>query len=125
MKFRIPLLALLMAASLGGVAVPMPAGAAVEIFFSVPPPPLRIEVAPAPRRGYLWAPGYWDAKGNKHAWKRGHWERQRSGHYYVEPRWVERNNGYALERGRWNRGDRDGDGVPNRRDRQPDNPNRH
>ena len=30
-----------------------------------------------------------------------------------------------MERGGWKRGDRDGDGVPNRQDKAPDNPNRH
>ena len=125
MKFRKPLLAVLIAASLGGITLPTLARADVEVFLNKPPPPARIEVAPKPRRGYIWAPGYWDARGNKHAWRHGHWERQRTGYYYAEPRWVERNHGWALERGRWNRGDRDGDGVPNTRDRHPDNPNRH
>ena len=125
MEFRKPLLTLLITATLGGVSFSTQALAEVEILFIRPPPPLRIEVAPKPRHGYYWTPGYWDAKADKHAWRRGHWERQRSGHHYVEPRWVERNNGWALERGRWNPGDRDGDGVPNSRDRQPDNPRRH
>ena len=124
MKFRKPLLAVLIAASLGGISVSTQALGAVEIFFNTAPPPARYEVVPAPRRGYIWAPGYWDAKGKKHAWKNGHWEKTKSGHHYVESRWIERNNGWALERGRWNPGDRDGDGVPNNRDRQPDNPNR-
>ncbi len=122
MKFRKPLLALLIAASFGGIAQSSLAIADVEIFFDRAPPPVRYELVPAPRRGYIWAPGYWDAKRNKHAWKKGHWERERSGHYYLEPRWIERNNGWALERGRWNPGDRDGDGVPNSRDKHPDNP---
>jgi hypothetical protein len=125
MKFRKPLLAVLIAASLGSVSLSMPTFAAVEIFFNTAPPPARHEVVPAPRKGYLWTPGYWDAKNKKHIWKGGHWEKSRSGQHYVEPRWIERNNGWALERGRWNPGDRDGDGVPNSRDRQPDNPNRH
>ena len=121
MKFRKPLLAVLIAASLGGISVPTLARA-VEIFFTTAPPPARLEVVPAPRRGYLWTPGYWDANGHKHAWRAGHWERHRAGYHYVEPRWIERNNGWAFERGRWNRGDRDGDGVPNYRDHHPDNP---
>jgi hypothetical protein len=124
MKFRKTLLAALIAASLGAISVPTLARAEVEIFFNTAPPPARHEVVPAPRRGYLWAPGYWDLRGKKHVWRAGHWERQRAGYNYVEPRWVERNNGWALERGRWNRGDRDGDGVPNYRDKSPDNPRR-
>jgi WXXGXW repeat (2 copies) len=122
MTFRKPLLVALIAASLGAVAVPTLASADTEIFFDRAPPQLRHEVVPAPRRGYLWVPGYWDARNQKHHWRVGHWERERVGYKFVEPRWVERNNGWALERGRWNPADRDGDGVPNYRDRQPDNP---
>jgi len=124
MKLRKTLLAALIAASLSGISVPTLAPAAVEIFFNTAPPQARHEVVPAPRRGYLWAPGYWDLRGQKHVWRAGHWERRRAGFNYVEPRWVERNSGWALERGRWNRGDRDRDGVPNNRDKSPDNPRR-
>ena len=114
----------MIAASLAGATLSLPAISATEIFFNNAPPPTRHEAIPVPRRGYVWAPGYWDARAKKHSWRNGHWERQRAGHYYVQPRWVERNNGWALERGRWNRGDRDGDGIPNSRDRHPDDPRR-
>ncbi len=124
MKFRKSLLAVLIATSLGSISVPTLARADVGVYFNAPPPAVRHEVVPAARRGYLWVPGYWDHRGKKHVWRTGHWERQRVGHHYVEPRWVERDNRWFLERGRWNRGDRDGDGVPNYRDRQPDNPRR-
>jgi hypothetical protein len=49
----------------------------------------------------------------------------RRGYYFAQPTWTQRDNRWQLERGRWNRGDRDHDGVPNARDRAPDNPNRH
>lgn len=124
MLVRKTVIRFVIAASMSAVLQSAPSFAEVDIFFSVAPPPIRYEVVPEPRRGYTWAPGYWDGKNNKHAWKKGHWERDRSGQMYVQPRWVERNNGWALERGRWNRNDRDGDGAPNNRDRQPDNPNR-
>ena len=124
MNFRKPVLALLVAASLGGITHASLALADVDVFFGIAPPAARHEAVPAPRAGYVWAPGYWDAQNNKHTWRKGHWEAERSGHHYVEPRWVER-NGWALERGRWNPNDRDGDGVPNNRDRQPDNPRRN
>jgi hypothetical protein len=45
----------------------------------------------------------------------------------VAPNWVERDGHWVMERGRWDRGgrhDRDGDGVPNRMDEHPNNPNR-
>ena len=136
MKLRKTLLAALVLASLGSISVPSLARAAEsDDFFNAAPPPARHEVAPAARRGYLWVPGYWDARAHKHVWRAGHWERHRVGYHYVEPRWVERDNGWYLHRGRWNRGDldrdgipnyrdrdRDGDGVRNNRDRAPDNP---
>lgn len=124
MKFRKTLLAALLAATLGALAQSPMALASVEIYMETAPPALRYERVPSARRGYVWAPGYWDSNRGRHAWKRGHWERERANHYYVQPRWMERNNRWELERGRWNPNDRDGDGVPNNRDRQPDNPNR-
>jgi WXXGXW repeat (2 copies) len=124
MKFRKSLLVGLCLASLGGIAVPMTASAEVGIYLNMAPPPARYEVVPAPRRGYVWAPGYWNASRNRHVWKAGHWERERRGYHYTEPAWTQRDNRWQLERGRWQRGDRDGDGVPNYADRAPDNPRR-
>ena len=124
MKIRKPLVVALCAASIGAVALPMTASAEVGIFFNFAPPPVRYEVIPAPRRGYVWSPGYWNAKGNRHVWQAGSWERQRPGYYRTQPTWSQRDNRWQLERGGWHKGDRDGDGVPNAIDRRPNNPGR-
>ncbi|HEX3062957.1 MAG TPA: hypothetical protein VHP55_09795, partial [Usitatibacter sp.] len=92
------------------------------------------EVVPAPRAGYVWVPGFWDWRGHRHVWMRGHWEREHHGMYWHPNRWVQNEGRWSLEHGHWDRerfaenerrGDRDGDGVPNRFDRAPDNPYRH
>ena len=126
MNVRKVLLAGLCGASLLGALVPTVANAAVDVYFNVAPPPARYEAVPASRRGYVWVPGYWNGRGSRHVWKAGHWERSRSGYDYVQPNWIERDNRWQLERGGWRRGnrDRDRDGVPNRFDRAPNNPNR-
>jgi len=116
----------LCAATLGGVAAPNIASAAVDVYFNVAPPPARYEATPSPRRGYVWVPGYWDLRGQRHYWRAGHWERERRGYNYSAPVWEQRGERWHLNRGGWNRGmrDRDGDGVPNRFDNRPNNPNR-
>lgn len=142
--------ALLAAGVLGAVAMPLPGAAAIDIYVNVAPPVDRVEIVPAPRRGQVWAPGYWNYRGNKHHWVKGSWVRERQGYAYEPNRWVERDGRWNLERSRWNRaerrdsdgdgipnrrdptpngnrprpGDRDGDGVPNNRDSRPDNPHR-
>ncbi len=64
-NFRKPLLALLIAASVGGITQSSLAVADVRIFLNDAPPALRYEAVPQPRRGYTWAPGYWDSnRGN-------------------------------------------------------------
>ena len=88
------------------------------------PPPLRAEVVPAPRRGYVWAPGYWNWQGRHHVWHSGTWVRARPGYVYSSPNWVERDGRWEFQQGRWARGDRDGDGVPNAVDRHPNDPTR-
>jgi hypothetical protein len=96
-----------------------------QIIVRTAPPPARRERVPAPRRGYVWAEGYWDWNGRRYIWRPGHWERARTGHHYRPDRWVERNGQWERERGGWRRGDSDGDGVPNRADSRPNNPNRN
>ena len=124
MKLRKFLIAGLCVASLGGAVLPMAANAQVGRYYNTAPPAPRFEAVPAARRGYVWVPGYWNLRGNRHVWQAGHWKRGRAGYSYVQPRWVQRDNRWEFNRGRWNRGDRDGDGVPNRFDRAPNNPNR-
>lgn len=117
------LLAAMIAASLGSFATP--AAAAVNVVVEIAPPPLRAERVPSPRRGYVWVPGHWDWNGHRHVWVKGVWFAARPGYRYAHPTWVERDGRWHLERGRWMRGDRDGDGVPDRQDRRPDDPRRY
>ena len=115
----------------------------VNIAIGNAPPPTRYEVVPVPRHGYVWAPGYWHWNGRRHVWFEGHWERARPGHYYQRAEWQRSHDGWRLNRGGWQRGersarhdhhvhhgnqvrrDRDGDGVPNRYDRRPNDPYRY
>jgi hypothetical protein len=123
MKLRKTLIAALCASTLG-VAAPLAANAETIIYFNTAPPAARYEAIPAPRAGYTWSTGYWNMKGKKHTWQAGHWERERAGFHFTQPAWTQRDNRWELKKGRWNKGDRDNDGVPNKKDRAPDNPNR-
>ncbi|MDO8595103.1 MAG: hypothetical protein Q7R45_00615 [Sulfuricaulis sp.] len=137
--------ALLAAGMIGAVAIPVSSVAAVEIWVQRAPPPVRCEVVPAPRRGYVWAPGHWqwNANRNRHTWTVGYWERARPGYVFQAPQWVERDGHWNYQPRRWDndgdgipnnrdatpnggrqRGDSDRDGVPDRFDRRPNNPNR-
>jgi hypothetical protein len=103
---------------------------------SAPPAP-KYERVPAPRRGYVWAPGHWEWRGHRHQWMPGFWIADRPGYAYAPAAWARRDGGWYLESARWtpvngrdryDRGhdrDRDGDGVPNRYDRAPDNSRRY
>ncbi|MDB5859134.1 MAG: hypothetical protein JWQ76_2823 [Ramlibacter sp.] len=139
-------LAAVLAASLMGLGAA--AHAQYSAIVSVAPPTPQVEVVPAPRQGHVWAPGHYEWRGNQYAWVQGYWLTARNGYDYREPRWVQRGNGEWVmvggnwERGRWERehdreyrdqarngqygprGDMDGDGVQNRFDRFPRNPNR-
>lgn len=82
------------------------------------PPPARYEATPRARPGYIWAPGYWDWRGDRHAWVRGTWLRVRPGHVYYQPRWQQRNGEWYFEQGYWEQTrrarDRERDGDPDR-----------
>jgi hypothetical protein len=107
--------------SLGAWLLP----AEAQVIVRVAPPAPREERVPSARRGFVWAAGYWDWNGRRYVWRSGHWVRARRGQHYRTDRWVERNGGWVRERGGWGRGDSDGDGVPNRLDARPNNPNRN
>lgn len=107
-----------------GFTLPASAQVSGAINIRIAPPPLRDEVVPPPRRGYVWAPGYWNWEGRRHVWHGGSWIRARPGYVYSAPTWVEHDGRWQMRRGAWARGDRDHDGVPNAMDRRPNDPTR-
>jgi len=115
--------ALFVAGMIGAVATPLSSVGAAGIQLNYGPPADRYEAVPAPRRGYVWAPGHWQWNGNRtrHVWVAGNWQRARPGYAYHAPAWVERDGRWHYTASRW---DRDGDGIPNNRDRTPDGANR-
>lgn len=117
---RKTILAVMLAASIGAVA----SSASAEIIVRVAPPPPRTEVIPPARHGRVWVAGHWGWQNGHHHWVPGTWIRERPGYHYSQPNWVERDGRWHMQSGNWRRGDRDGDGVPNDRDRAPNNPNR-
>lgn len=88
------------AVGLGAIASgSLSARAIVDI--DVAPPAPREEVVPAPRVGFVWAPGYWNWDGNKHVWAAGHWEKDRPGHHWVADSWGQRDGHWHHEAGHW------------------------
>jgi hypothetical protein len=127
MKTKLLLAAL--AFSTAGLA---PLAANADVYVDVAPPAARYEAVPAARPGYVWQQGYWEWNGHRHHWHAGYWVKERRGMYWHPSRWEQRDGRWTFEKGRWDRErfvmrdrDRDGDGVPNRYDRAPDNPRVH
>ena len=120
MKMNKLLLAATLASTLG--AMPLASYADIGVAIRVAPPAPRVVAVPAPRPGYVWAPGYWDWRYNRHVWHDGYWVRSRPGYVYAHPEWVQRDGHWVLMRGGWRRGDADHDGIPNGPDRHPGNP---
>ena len=80
-----------------------PAHAAVGIDIDIAPPAPRVIVAPPPRAGFVWAPGYWQWRGHSHVWHEGYWVRERRGYHWVPGGWVSRGPHYHFQRGHWER----------------------
>ena len=115
------LLSALILATLGGYGKL----AVADVVVRVAPPPMRSEVVPSPRRGYVWSPGHWEWRRQQHVWVGGNWLRDRPGYRYRSPSWAERDGRWAMQNGGWVRGgrDRNGDGyrdAPRGRDRNGD-----
>ena len=111
------------------IGTSIPVSADVDVVVRIAPPAARVEVVPAPRVGYAWAPGHWAWRDGRHVWIGGVWIRERPGMHWHPSRWVHRDGQWRFVSGGWAGHpyvvrDRDGDGVRNRKDARPHNPNR-
>jgi hypothetical protein len=97
--------ALLLGLCIAGSAVAAPAVsfAGVVVDIDVAPPPVRVEAAPPPRAGYIWAPGFWEWRGGQHVWVGGRWVGERRGYHWVPDRWEQRGPHWHHNVGHWER----------------------
>src|SRR3984957_45864 len=77
--------------------------AGVSVDIDVAPPAPQVEVVPAPRAGFVWAPGFWEWRGHTHVWVPGRWVGERRGYHWVPDRWEQRGPHWHHERGHWER----------------------
>ncbi len=102
MKYQKTLLAAGIAASVW--LSPAMARSNFDVELNVGPPAAVVETVPAPRAGYVWAPGYWDYRGSKHVWQKGHWEHDRHGQHWAAGGWTQNGDKWQLNRGHWEHG---------------------
>ena len=102
MRVRTGLLSLLLIAA-ATVVAPATSYGAVIVDVDVAPPPLQVEVVPAPRAGFVWGPGYWNWVGGHHVWVGGRWIHERPGYHWVPETWVQAGPHWHFQRGHWAR----------------------
>lgn len=95
------LIAELVLAASGALTVAAPASAAEVILAPSAPPPLRAEVVPAPRMGYVWDRGHWRWYHGQYVWAPGHWQRVRVGYHWVPGHWASRGPNWVWVPGHW------------------------
>jgi hypothetical protein len=87
--------------SVGGMGSSTMAFAGVGAEADVAPPPARDERAPAPRDGYVWAPGYWEWSGHAYSWVPGRFIFQHHGGHWVPDRWEQVGSHWQRVNGHW------------------------
>jgi hypothetical protein len=94
---------LCIALGISASAVPALSFGSGYVEVDVAPPPVREEVIPEARVGYVWAPGYWEWRGHEHIWVSGHYIHERHGHHWVAAHWNHEGERYRFEVGHWDR----------------------
>jgi hypothetical protein len=87
----------------GGMGTATAALATPAIDADTAPPPAREERAPAPRDGYVWAPGYWDWNGHGYFWVAGRFIFEHRGARWVADRWEQAGSHWQHVNGHWER----------------------
>jgi hypothetical protein len=67
----------------------------------VAPPAARDERPPAPRDGYVWAPGYWEWTGSAYSWVSGRFVYGHRGAHWVPDRWDQVGSQWQHVNGHW------------------------
>ncbi|PXW18360.1 YXWGXW repeat-containing protein [Paraburkholderia caballeronis] len=86
-------------AGIGAIAAP--AFADVIVVAPSAPPPLRAEVVPGPRAGYVWDRGHWRWDRGHYVWIAGHWETVHAGRHWLPGHWVHAGPNWRWVGGRW------------------------
>ncbi len=95
------IVAAMLAAAAGALSLPAAARAHVEFFVGIAPPPVRYEVVPAPRPGWVWVPGAWEWRYGQYVWVPGRWIAARGGFAYVPAGWIQWHGGWRWRAGAW------------------------
>ncbi len=82
-------------------AIVEPASPEVVVIAPSAPPPVRYEITPAPRVGYVWDRGHWHWDHGRYVWIAGHWQAERVGMHWVPGRWVPRGPNWVWVGGHW------------------------
>jgi hypothetical protein len=93
------------------------ADVSLNIEIGVPPPAPLVEVAPAPRVGYVWTAGYWGWNGYRWAWVPGRWIVARPGYHWQHEHWAHVGDHWRFVQGDWVRDKRE---IRRDRDRHED-----
>ena len=93
--------AILIALCLNAGALGTFASAGAGVDADAAPPPPREERAPAPRDGYVWAPGYWDWNGHAYSWVTGRFIFEHRGAHWVADRWEPAGSRWQHVSGHW------------------------
>jgi hypothetical protein len=68
----------------------------------IPPPPLRVEVAPErPGPSHVWVPGYWKWSKVNYAWVDGRWVKVKPNRIWIPGEWKQAGSYWAWTPGRW------------------------
>jgi hypothetical protein len=96
-----PLRNRILVAALAVGAVILPAASDAAVYVDIAPPAPQVEVVPAARVGYVWAPGYYRWNGHHHVWVGGRYIHERHGYRYAPSAWEQRNGHWYFQEGGW------------------------
>ncbi|MEQ5843924.1 hypothetical protein N0A02_31155 [Paraburkholderia acidicola] len=94
-------LAKYLVATLAALAASATFAQAIIVTPTAPPPPVRVEVVPAPRAGYVWDRGHWQWINGAYAWVPGHWQLVRVGYRWVPGHWAQFGPRWRWIEGHW------------------------